>query len=57
MFYVSLVSCISQNKLNHVDDVLIFFLQAVEKVHSICSASKGSTELIAELSTLYHCIR
>ena len=31
--------------------------QAVEKVHSICSASKGSTELIAELGTLYQCIR
>jgi len=31
--------------------------QAVEKVHSICTSSKGSTELIAELSTLYHCIR
>lgn len=31
--------------------------QAVEKVHSICSASKGSTELIAELGPLYHCIR
>jgi negative elongation factor C/D len=31
--------------------------QAVEKVHSICTASKGSNELIAELSTLYHCIR
>ncbi len=31
--------------------------QAVEKVHSICSSSKGSAELIAELSTLYQCIR
>lgn len=31
--------------------------QAVEKVHSICSISKGSTELIAELGTLYQCIR
>jgi negative elongation factor C/D len=31
--------------------------QAVEKVHSICTISKGSNELIGELSTLYHCIR
>ena len=31
--------------------------QAVEKVHSICSGNKGSTELIAELGTLYQCIR
>ena len=40
--------------------IIFFFLgttQAVEKVHSICTSSKGSTELIAELSTLYHCIR
>ena len=32
-------------------------MQAIEKVHTICSTSKGSTELIAELSTLYQCIR
>uniref|UniRef100_A0A1B6LG52 Negative elongation factor D n=1 Tax=Graphocephala atropunctata TaxID=36148 RepID=A0A1B6LG52_9HEMI len=32
-------------------------MQAVEKVHTICSTTKGSTELIAELNTLYHCIR
>lgn len=32
-------------------------MQAVEKVHTICSTTKGSTELIAELGTLYHCIR
>lgn len=31
--------------------------QAAEKVHSILTSSKGSTELIAELSTLYQCIR
>ena len=31
--------------------------QAAEKVHSILSASKGSTELIAELNTLYAGIR
>ena len=29
----------------------------MEKVHSILSISKGSTELIAELNTLYQCIR
>ena len=31
--------------------------QAAEKVHSILASSKGSTELIAELNTLYQCIR
>ena len=30
---------------------------AIEKVHNICNTSKGSTELIAELSTIYHCIK
>ncbi|XP_055371165.1 negative elongation factor D [Condylostylus longicornis] len=31
--------------------------QAIEKVHQICNVNKGSTELIAELSTIYNCIR
>lgn len=30
---------------------------AIEKVHNICTTSKGSTELIAELGTIYHCIK
>ncbi|PNF14869.1 Negative elongation factor D [Cryptotermes secundus] len=32
-------------------------IQAIEKVHSICNINRGSAELIAELSTLYQCIR
>ncbi|KAL1401339.1 hypothetical protein pipiens_006680 [Culex pipiens pipiens] len=32
-------------------------LKAVEKVHTICNVNRGSTELIAEISTLYNCIR
>lgn len=32
-------------------------IQAIEKVHNICNVNKGSTELIAELHTLYNCIR
>ncbi|EZA55519.1 Negative elongation factor D [Ooceraea biroi] len=31
--------------------------QAIEKVHNICNINKGSSELIAELNTLYQCIR
>ncbi len=31
--------------------------QAAEKVHSILSGAKGSTELVAELGPLYQCIR
>lgn len=30
--------------------------QAIEKVHAICNVSKGSTELVADLGTLYQCI-
>lgn len=32
-------------------------VKAVDKVSTICSTNKGSTELIAELSTLYDCIK
>jgi len=31
--------------------------QAIEKVNSICSEKKGSSELLPELNTLYQCIR
>ncbi|XP_014233626.1 negative elongation factor D [Trichogramma pretiosum] len=31
--------------------------QAIEKVHNICNTIKGSMELIAEVNTLYDCIR
>lgn len=30
---------------------------AIDKVHNICCTGKGSTELIADLSTLYQCIK
>lgn len=32
-------------------------IQAVDKVHNICYVNKGSTELIAEVPTIYQCIR
>lgn len=32
-------------------------IQAIEKVHCICNVNKGSTALIAELQTLYNCIK
>ncbi|KAK6627541.1 beta ketoadipyl CoA thiolase, th1 [Polyplax serrata] len=31
--------------------------QAIEKVHGICNMAKGSAELIAELGSLYQCIK
>lgn len=38
-------------------DELKITIQAIEKVHNICNLNKGSTELIAELQTLYQSIR
>lgn len=38
-------------------DELKTTIQAIEKVHNICNINKGSTELIAELHTLYQSIR
>lgn len=32
-------------------------IQAVEKVHTVCNEKQGSTELVAEVNTLYQCIR
>ncbi|CAB4057623.1 TH1L [Lepeophtheirus salmonis] len=32
-------------------------MQAAERVHNIVSSSKGATELISEIGTLYQCIR
>lgn len=31
--------------------------QAIEKVHNICQGGKSAMELIAEINTLYSCIR
>lgn len=31
--------------------------QAIEKVHAICNTNKGSAELIADIQTLYNCLR
>jgi len=32
-------------------------IQAIETVHSICNVNKGSSELMADLSNLYQCLR
>ncbi|CAG4978934.1 unnamed protein product [Parnassius apollo] len=40
-----------------VKDELKATVQAIEKIHAVCSSSASSSELIAELPTLYHCIR
>lgn len=53
--YAASVSEAAKKSLNKEE--LKITMQAIEKVHTICSTSKGSTELIAELSTLYQCIR
>lgn len=40
-----------------IKDELKATMQAIEKVHFVCSRSTSSSELIAELPALYHCIR
>lgn len=32
-------------------------VQAIEKVHAVTCSSASSSDLVAELPTLYHCIR
>ncbi|KFB41974.1 AGAP000391-PA-like protein [Anopheles sinensis] len=32
-------------------------IHAIEKVHAICNVSRGSSELLGDISTLYNCIR
>jgi negative elongation factor C/D len=32
-------------------------MQAIEKVHAVCSSNPSSTEIIAELNALYNCIK
>lgn len=32
-------------------------MQAIETVHAICNVNKGSSELIADIATLYQCMR
>lgn len=50
-------SNITQGKRVLNKDELKSTTHAIEKVHAICNVNKGSTELIAELQTLYNCIK
>ncbi|XP_014215121.1 negative elongation factor D [Copidosoma floridanum] len=45
----------TQRKINKDD--LKNTIQSIEKVHNICNTNKGSTELIAEINTLFECIK
>ncbi|BFG01556.1 negative elongation factor D [Drosophila miranda] len=38
-------------------DELKSTIQAIEKAHAICNVGQGTSELIAELQTLYNCIK
>lgn len=40
-----------------IKDELKATMQAIEKIHTVCSSSASSSELLAELPALYHCIR
>lgn len=49
----------SQNKRVNINkDELKSTSKAIETVHNLCcNENKGATELVAELGTLYQCIR
>lgn len=47
----------SQSKRNINKEELKPTIQAIEKAHGICNMNKGSQELIAELQSLYNCLR
>lgn len=54
------VHCLSlQNKRVNINkDELKSTSKAIETVHNLCcNENKGATELVAELGTLYQCIR
>ena len=50
---ITIVHIVPYNRKSLNKDELKGTTQAAEKVHSILASSKGSTELIAELNTLY----
>ncbi len=31
--------------------------QAIEKVYNLCSANKGSSELLADVGTIFQCLK
>uniref|UniRef100_A0A0A9X0I5 Negative elongation factor D n=1 Tax=Lygus hesperus TaxID=30085 RepID=A0A0A9X0I5_LYGHE len=43
-------SCLNKDDLKQT-------MNAIDKAHNICSTSKGSTELIADIGAIYHCIK
>lgn len=53
------LSSLAQNKRVNINkDELKSTSKAIETVHNLCcNENKGATELVAELGTLYQCIR
>lgn len=50
--------CFQNKRVSINKDELKSTSKAVETVHSLCcNENKGASELVAELSTLYQCIR
>ncbi|KAK9877835.1 hypothetical protein WA026_020067 [Henosepilachna vigintioctopunctata] len=44
-------------KRNIIKDELQPTIKAIETVHTICNTNKGSSELLADLGTIYQCLR
>lgn len=57
MYLLAYAASVCEGPGRPVKDELKATLHAIERVHAICCAAPTSTELIAELPTLYHCIR
>lgn len=54
----SLCVCFQNKRVSINKDELKSTSKAVETVHNLCcNENKGASELVAELSTLYQCIR
>lgn len=50
--------CVQNKRVSINKDELKSTSKAVETVHNLCcNENKGASELVAELSTLYQCIR
>lgn len=50
--------CFQNKRVSIGKDELKSTSKAIETVHSLCcNENKGASELVAELSTLYQCIR
>ena len=52
------MSCVFQGQRKAINkDELKATIQAIERAHNLCSENKGSSELIADVGTLFSCLK